>query len=67
MARGHATLTIAPAPLVEALQVTLVLIAAHSRPFIGEFSVSPSALLQVLPGGHPVPSRALGMAVNKLG
>jgi cytochrome bd-type quinol oxidase subunit 2 len=36
--------------------VAVVLIAAHSRPFIGELSVSPSALLQVMPEATQSPA-----------
>jgi len=30
---------------------SVLLIAAHDRPFIGQLSVSPEALLQVMPEG----------------
>ena len=45
MARRNVTLTLIPVPLAEAL----TLIAAHSRPFTGELSVSPAILQQVMP------------------
>jgi hypothetical protein len=35
--------------------VAIVLIAAHCNPFMGEFSVSPSVLLQVIPEASPAP------------
>jgi len=37
--------------------VAIVLIAAHSRPFMGEVSVRPSVLLQIMPEASPVPVR----------
>jgi len=33
--------------------VAVILIAAHSRPFTGEISVSPSVLLQIMPEAGP--------------
>jgi hypothetical protein len=33
--------------------VSILLIAAHNRPFVGELSVRPDVLLQVLPPGLP--------------
>jgi len=44
--------------------VAVVLIAAHSRPFIGELSVSPSALLQVLPEATQSSSVPSGVLPN---
>jgi Protein of unknown function (DUF4239) len=35
--------------------VSIVLIAAHNRPFTGDISVGPGLLLQVLPGAAPPP------------
>jgi hypothetical protein len=33
------------------IAVSVLLIAAHNRPFSGEISVKPEALLQILPQG----------------
>ncbi|HXR62151.1 MAG TPA: DUF4239 domain-containing protein [Rudaea sp.] len=38
-----------------AIGVAVLLLAAHTRPFTGEISVSPGVLLQVMPEGEPAP------------
>lgn len=38
-----------------AMGVAVILLAAHSRPFTGEISVSPAVLLQIMPEAEPTP------------
>jgi hypothetical protein len=45
------TAAIAITLFATAIAVSVLLIAAHNRPFSGEIAVSPDALLQILPQG----------------